>query len=618
VKNNSRQVVRQNDLTVRIPRDYPWKVLTTLVKDLGYCLSDQEKHQVDAIIRSRSFDEYLSLGQAWGPQSNYPNGLPTLATMRAKYQISALLKKFRFPSDASARKASALKKFYDAEEVCRTYNRSGYVSIVSPENEEMLRVFTYARQFLLRLLGNILPESSELRHWSRHGPGANLDTTGGRVSLYDKYSNWPYSCTSDAFWHARSAIQSDERWIGALEDSYREAYCIPKYAILNQEVFWNTVIRNVDTNRIAFVPKNAHTDRSIAIEPAMNLYLQLGVDGFIRRRLKRWGVDLDDQTKNQRLAGQGSKEWMGSDPFCTLDLAAASDTVSISLCRTLLPPQWFNYLMDLRSPRGVVEGVEIEYEKISSMGNGFTFALESAIFAALAFAAVKETQGQATKHDFAIFGDDIVVRSSVVPLLVKALNQSGFSINEEKSFVSGPFRESCGADWFCGQPVRPVFLTESPETVCGVWCDLNRLRRTLSLWTHEWESETCDLIQKWIPVSLRDIVGPPSDESFDSYMHVPRPVGRYRNSVWKFHSLSVSLRVRSGCSQFLFRKLMATLRQHDSSANLSPLFSKKWGGAKLSAGGNAFAVTGNRDSVDVRVVPTQVSVWPGEYTPVGY
>lgn len=104
-----------------------------------------------------------------------------------------------------------------------------------------------------------------------------------------------------------------------------------------------------------------------------------------------------------------------------------------------------------RSPFGDLGGVEFEYEKFSSMGNGFTFELETVIFYALARAC---GGSKACTH---VFGDDIITESEVVPLLREVLDFCGFVVNEEKSFSSGSFRESCGHDYFDGVFVRPVF-----------------------------------------------------------------------------------------------------------------------------------------------------------------
>lgn len=595
---------------IRVPRDYPWRVLDTLIEDLSDCLTKEEVTEVKRIIRKRDYAAYTQLSETMGPQS-ITSCDTDASKVFARYQVAALLKKFQFPSDANARKAAALKKFWQAEEACAEYNQTGCKALAFLEDETELHIFTYAKHFLERVLGSVLPERKMLTLWSRHGPGANLDTVGGAVSLYDKYANWPYSCTTAALRHARLSIMDDERWLGALEDSYRRKHEIPMHAILDQERFWASVLQVVPGNRITFVPKNSQTDRSIAIEPCMNLYLQLGVDGYIRRRLKRWGVDLDDQSKNQRLAGIGSRCWEDQDSYVTLDLAAASDSISLRVCELLLPPQWYSYLVDLRSPSGECEGEVISYEKISSMGNGYTFALESAIFAAIIYGVERVTRGKFEKDHVAIFGDDLIVRKKSAALVTRMLNRCGFSINPEKSFTEGPFRESCGADWLRGTPVRPVFLDSNPSTVMELWGDANRLRRILSLRRWGFEFKVVSLIESWVPQSLRGYVGPLSDEDFDSYMHSPTPVTRWKKYMWTFQRIVVVPKPLKG-ENFLFRKLMHSLRQEPETPER---FSRwKWGGAQVRSGaGSRYTVT-SRNAITVRNTSSSTSIWSSEYS----
>jgi hypothetical protein len=598
----------QNSIKLHIPTDYSWKILDKLVEDLSYLLTDEEKSRLEVIIRLRDHASYLALSEEWGIQCNYLKGR-SLAATRAVYQITSLLKKFCYPSDAQARKDAAIKKFMAAEDVCWEYNHGGYTALSWADEEWMHSVLTYARTFLKKLLGHSLPSRELLTEWSRHGPGANVDTKDGLVSNFHKYGNWPYSCTADAYLEARFSIQSDPRWLGALEDDYRKRNKIPKHIILNQDTFWSSVIRIVDGNRITFVPKNALTDRSIAIEPALNLYLQLGVDGFIRRRLKRWGVDIDDQSKNQELARVGSLRNEEEDSFVTLDLAAASDSISLKLCELLLPTEWYSYLMKLRSPSGDLGTDVLTYEKMSSMGNGFTFALETALFTSAIYGVMKVDSGVYDPQECAVYGDDLIVRHSISERVVHALNCFGFSINSEKSFFQGPFRESCGADWFNGRPIRPVFLTTQPKTVMGLWTDVNRLRRILSLRWMVNDSNVESLLDSWIPSKFKGIRGPCSDESFDSYKHSGIPSGRYRNSLWRYKRLIVQPR-RLRCKHFLIRKLMHDLR--GQSAVTSPWHNVKWGDVHLTGSGSRFTVT-SRNLVKVGYTYSVADIWRSEY-----
>lgn len=197
---------------------------------------------------------------------------------------------------------------------------------------------------------------------------------------------------------------------------------------------------------LTFVAKNAKTYRAIATEPPLNGVYQLALGDYIAKRLAKFGVDLSDQSRNQRLAKEGSL----TGALATLDLSSASDTVATELVYHLLPIDWALALSVGRSSAVLYKGKRIMLEKFSSMGNGFTFALESLIFWALASSCLP---GGTTS----VYGDDIIVETAAVPLLTEVLTACGFILSPGKSFSSGPFRESCGADYYRGFDIRPFY-----------------------------------------------------------------------------------------------------------------------------------------------------------------
>lgn len=96
------------------------------------------------------------------------------------------------------------------------------------------------------------------------------------------------------------------------------------------------------------------------------------------------------------------------------------------------------------------------------MGNGYTFELETLLFSC-ACRAVAEMEGVALNHsNFSVYGDDIVAPSALYDPICSALRFLGFQPNLSKSFNSGPFRESCGGDYFRGEFVRPIFFRSAP------------------------------------------------------------------------------------------------------------------------------------------------------------
>jgi hypothetical protein len=97
-------------------------------------------------------------------------------------------------------------------------------------------------------------------------------------------------------------------------------------------------------------------------------------------------------------------------------------------------------------------------EMFSSMGNGFTFPLETSIFLAIARSVVPSEE----LDNVAVYGDDIIVPAPYVEELINRLEFVGFQVNRSKTCLAGKFYESCGTDWFNGQNVRP-FYTRSDE-----------------------------------------------------------------------------------------------------------------------------------------------------------
>jgi len=232
----------------------------------------------------------------------------------------------------------------------------------------------------------------------------------------------------------------------------------------------------VEGNRLTTVPKDASIDRVIACEPTMNMYVQKGFGGYMRAQLKKVHVDLNDQTVNQRLALEGSVD----GELATVDLSAASDSISLAVCRLLLPADWYDMLLMCRSDVGILpDGTSIRYNKISSMGNGFTFELESLLFWAITQSCedLISAETHTDNHRCSIYGDDIVCRTGTVECLRYVLELCGFSLNDEKSFWDGPFRESCGKHYFGGIDVSPFFIRGPVDDIESLLGLCNRLRR---------------------------------------------------------------------------------------------------------------------------------------------
>ena len=344
------------------------------------------------------------------------------------------------------RQEVALAKFFEAERLCKDTNRRllsslGRATVGIPAHPLLLA----AMRKIEKLLGPFSwPEAFSYSYWGR---GAT--TRLGRVQrdVYYKFGGIPH-VTHDLFPLARKMVASVPGW----GPSHLEC---------------------VLGNKVTTVPKNAKTDRVIAIEPELNLIVQLGIGRMIRKRLNRVGLLLNkSQQHNAEAAQQGSID--GS--LATIDLSMASDTVSFEIVRTLLPARWFEALEQSRSPTGVLpSGERLVYQKFSSMGNGYNFELETLIFWAIC-SAVLDMHGWRGRQPL-VYGDDIVVPTQYVDHILEAIKLIGFVPNDKKTFWSGPFRESCGKHYFRGADVTPFYVREPVDCINRRYWLANSIKR---------------------------------------------------------------------------------------------------------------------------------------------
>lgn len=230
------------------------------------------------------------------------------------------------------------------------------------------------------------------------------------------------------------------------------------------------IIEERPGNVLFTVPKKTDRDRVACKEPDLNMFMQKGLGDAIRVALKRTGINLNDQSINRSLALRASQD--GS--MATLDLSSASDSVTTELVRLLLPVSWFTLLDSVRSPVTIIDGEEHSNWMFSSMGNGFTFELESLIFLALT-RAVSYFRG--VRGTVSVYGDDIICPTETAHYVSWVLSYFGFQVNTEKSFFDGPFRESCGGHYWNGVDITPFYIREPITDLEGLILLANNLRR---------------------------------------------------------------------------------------------------------------------------------------------
>jgi len=345
----------------------------------------------------------------------------------------------------------------------------------------------------------------------RPGPGSNRGAKD--ETLYTKMFGGPLSYSCEGIYRLYKSFVDQN-------PSMQEAEEIRRLKHLKDD--------KVLPSKLTTVPKTDVIDRVIMVEPTVNTLLQLGTEHVLRQKLwSAFRIDLETQPDvNRELARLGSLEKADSYGmrWATIDLKSASDTISLELAKSLLPRSVFEWLKMISCREcELPDGSILPLHMMSTMGNGTTFPLQTLLFGAILHACISVCGYRRLhkigklKYDFSVFGDDIICDASIYAFVCDILEELGFIVNREKSFSSGPFRESCGTDWYYGYDVRPVYC-ENLSSIQDIISLVNRLNR----WSAKHgiglpKSISC-LVQA-IPKESRYLV--PNYESDDAGIHVP-------------------------------------------------------------------------------------------------
>ena len=376
---------------------------------------------------------------------------------------------------------TAVEAAIAAELQCRRVNE--YFGQTCPLGGVAMAI-SLARRKIRWVLGKV-PTLDRLRF--HFGPGAST-TVKKAAACFENKLRAPLVCSEEMIPVIDEFLREVPLWA-------REKSSHAPFSDLADQTEVSSCEVVVDTANLIFVEKSAKTHRPICVEPLLNGFVQLGIGGYLKERLRTHAKqDLSNQKRNQDLAEAASIR----GHLATIDLSSASDTLAFSVVFDLLPEEWVDLLASYRTGHMSYGGREYELEKFSSMGNGYTFELESLIFWALS-SACTELSGE-DRDLVSVYGDDIIVPVKTVDLLMATLTWCGFNLNREKSFWTGKFRESCGADWLDGDAVRPVFkktgLTPQWLAVFHNWA------------FRHGESSLCRIAKSFIPNDLQ-LFGPP-------------------------------------------------------------------------------------------------------------
>lgn len=388
---------------------------------------------VSLLVKYREWDQIATLATV---PSHY---LDSLSYFKAVQATDFIRKLEELPTTID-KDAATLEKWTESERQCFKTNRrlAQFLDIPIRKTENPVsieNVILKARRLIRQWLG---PLPSELV--PRFGPGATISDKSRTCLIPDKLSSLPTA--------TRDADFTKYHWYGTAWGRACVSRGHDRWKIVRGNIYFT-------------VNKDGKIHRACAKGPSINLAYQLGVGKLIRRRLKYTaGIDL---RRGQQYHRQAACLASISGHMATIDLSSASDCVAHALVRLLLPPGWFDLLNWLREPFTYVpigqdESVWWRLEKFSAMGNGFTFELESLLFLALSCAV----GGLTPSKTCLVFGDDIIVPTEQAQDVVSCLEYFGFTPNTRKTFLSGPFRESCGGDFWLGRSVRPYQLENAP------------------------------------------------------------------------------------------------------------------------------------------------------------
>jgi len=301
-------------------------------------------------------------------------------------------------------------------------------------------ILTFMRQMLQVILCNEDPK--DIR--PKHGSGA----TACKTAQWDKYHQlryypkldyeFPYS---DYFFYNFNHLIDEFELLEKSDDSIPRA-------------------------RVVLVPKDSRGPRIISCEPAELQYIQQGLMRKLYRiieghKLTSGQINFTDQTVNRVLARVASQR----GDYATIDLKDASDRVSLEVIRSVFPPRWVDCLEACRSEETLLpDGRIVKLNKFAPMGSACCFPVEALVFWTCAQAAIHMQLASELRmrirpriHQLVyVYGDDIITPASTYSSVVRGLSSIGLVVNEQKSYHTGPFRESCGGDYHNAYDVTPV------------------------------------------------------------------------------------------------------------------------------------------------------------------
>lgn len=286
------------------------------------------------------------------------------------------------------------------------------------------------------------------------------------------------------------------------------------------------------------VDKNIDERRGIGPQAAALMWIQQGVrDWFYSVVFKspffRKHMPIFDRTVNQEAAKRGSKH----NTLATVDLSSASDSVSVHLVKQLFEGPLRLALLLARSTCFDKEP-DRKFTTYATMGDATTFPVETIVISACVYLAITKAVEKYRScwvklpfdpDDWSVFGDDIVIPNDAVVMaeLYRILTLVGFKVNYDKSFVHGPYRESCGVEAYLGHEIQPHYMRCKVDDVGARFASLISLANAMY-----WRGYKTS--RQWFIYCLREIGEIPFTEVADDNSRVYTPFLRMETQsvIW--------------------------------------------------------------------------------------
>lgn len=279
---------------------------------------------------------------------------------------------------------------------------------------------------------------------------------------------------------------------------------LSKWAEYPSEVTFVPRVSKMET-----VPKSIERLRTIAKEPVSLMWAQQSLKEYMYSMLNRMpGINLN-QESGKRFNSEMALLASLDGEWSTIDCSNASDSVSLRIFNNIFRDTFLKRaILDTRSESCDLDGELVELPMVATMGSAVCFAIETAVFYSIAD-SVLSLLG-CSDHPY-VFGDDVIVPTAYVSMVIDAYEKYGFTINRSKSFThrGQAFRESCGVNAIFGVDVTPLMWPRfvqigkrTEDGICYQNVDRPWLIKHFSALT-QLSERSCNLVRSFIIRLLR-------------------------------------------------------------------------------------------------------------------